>query len=245
MELRSYLRLLRRRWPLILLTVLILTVGAFFSTPKTTAYAAKSRIYVGTRVLQADDLSSDRSTAIARLLVTFAVMIKSETIAAQAVERSGIERSAGQVVAQTQAVPIIDTQLLEITVTDPDPAMARTLANALAESFVEGVQQFEPDIAPGEGAIPTLPAYVFESARLPTTPLPNDESRTVVVAAIFGLMLSVSMILLAEYLDVTIKTPDDAERHLELPVLGAIPADPKSAGQLLVRSTSKVGEPRG
>ncbi len=36
-------------------------------------------------------------------------------------------------------------------------------------------------------------------------------------------MVSIFLVFLLEYLDSTIKTPDDIERYLNLPVIGTIP----------------------
>jgi capsular polysaccharide biosynthesis protein len=44
------------------------------------------------------------------------------------------------------------------------------------------------------------------------------------VALLLGLMLSVGLAFLLEFLDNTIKTPEDVARHLDLPVMGLIPS---------------------
>jgi len=36
-------------------------------------------------------------------------------------------------------------------------------------------------------------------------------------------MIGLGIVFLIEYLDNTIKTPNDVERYLELPIIGAIP----------------------
>src|SRR5438270_645999 len=159
-------------------------------------------------------------------------MIRSAPVAARAVERAGVPRSADSVVAATTTHQIGQsntgtgsggTQLLTIDVTDEDPVVARTLANAMADSFVEEVQNFEPTAPTSEGSIPALPAYVFERARLPVVPQPTGLVTNLLVAALLGLFLGVGVVLLEDYLDITIRGVEDAERRLGLPVLGAIP----------------------
>jgi hypothetical protein len=46
------------------------------------------------------------------------------------------------------------------------------------------------------------------------------------LSAIFGLLASVALVLLLDYLDLTVKTADDLERRSGLPVLGVIPLVP-------------------
>lgn len=43
------------------------------------------------------------------------------------------------------------------------------------------------------------------------------------IAGVLGVMLGVFIAFIVEYLDNTIKTPEDVEKYLGLPVLGAIP----------------------
>ncbi|OPZ73977.1 MAG: hypothetical protein BWY80_00766 [Firmicutes bacterium ADurb.Bin456] len=50
------------------------------------------------------------------------------------------------------------------------------------------------------------------------------------VAFLLGLMGSVALALLLEFLDNTIKTPEDVARHLDLPVMGIIPSADSKAG---------------
>jgi len=45
----------------------------------------------------------------------------------------------------------------------------------------------------------------------------------IAVAAILGMMLGVGIAFLKEFLDNTIKTPEDIQKYLDLPVIGMIP----------------------
>ncbi|CAN5753188.1 N/A [soil metagenome] len=227
MELRYYLSILRQRMLLVLVTIVAAVAAAYVATPKANTYIAESTIYVGTQSFEDPGsrngaFSGDRVVGLERLAVTFSAMIDSRPIAERALEISGIARSAGSVVGQTTAAPQPNTQLIKVQVRDRDPATAQLLANSMAEAFVEEVQVFEPG-TPTEGTIPALPAYLFEQASLPTVPQPIPTLRNMVLAGLFGSLLAVGLIVLLEHLDVTVKTADDAERKVGLPVLGAIP----------------------
>ncbi len=226
MELRRYLALLRRRWILIALTVVIALAVGWSITPRTDTYTARSKLYIGSRTIESDqnDLSGDRALALDRLVVTFSVMIDSEPIAARAIELSGEDLSAEDLVAKTTTEAEPATQLLYIDVVDADPARAQALANGLADAFVEQVQDFEPGSAGGEGDVPVLPAYIFERAQLPTVPASSGLVKNLLLASLLGAGLAVAVTLLLDYLDISIRTPDDAERLIELPVLGVIPS---------------------
>jgi succinoglycan biosynthesis transport protein ExoP len=63
---------------------------------------------------------------------------------------------------------------------------------------------------------------IVEPAGTPSTPISPDVLNTVLLAAAIGLVLSAGGAFLIEYLDDTIKTPDDVSRATELSTLGGI-----------------------
>ncbi len=70
---------------------------------------------------------------------------------------------------------------------------------------------------------------VVSPAMAPATPVKPNKKLNMAVAFILGLMASVMLAFLLEFLDNTIKTPEDVAQHLDLPVLGMIPiADTRS-----------------
>jgi capsular polysaccharide biosynthesis protein len=235
MELRRYLSVLRSRRFVILLFACVGLLGAYATTPQATKYTATSTLYIGSRLIGTQtDLSGDESIALERLSRTFAIMIETPTIAAQALARTNVDRSVDEISDSTTALSQFGTQLLTISVTESDPAVASTLANGLADSFVEAVQNYEPESpTQAEGALPTLPAYVFERATLPTDPNPTNLLFNLAVGLIIGSLTGVGLVLLLDYLDITVRDAYDAEVRLELPVLGVIPItdEPLPAGQ--------------
>jgi capsular polysaccharide biosynthesis protein len=212
----------------LVLAVVVAGGLAFVLTPRTPQYTARSTLYIGTRAIDTSansrDLTYDRVAALDRLAHTFAAMIPTEPIASEAIDRAGLSRSPSNVVSATTATVGDQTNLLYIDVKDKSPVIAERLANGLADAFVGAVQQFEPNAQPpAEGQVPALPVYIFERARLPSTPDPTALAVNITIAAILGLGLMASGILLADHLDVTVRGYMDAERRLRLPVLGVMP----------------------
>ncbi|GAB4452453.1 MAG: hypothetical protein OHK0041_15820 [Anaerolineales bacterium] len=62
----------------------------------------------------------------------------------------------------------------------------------------------------------------IEPAAAPELPIRPRTVMNTVLAAVIGLMLAVGIVFLVEYLDDTLKTPDEVERLLGVPVLGFI-----------------------
>jgi non-specific protein-tyrosine kinase len=63
---------------------------------------------------------------------------------------------------------------------------------------------------------------VLEEATIPRNPFSPNVSRNVLLASAVGLILALGGVFLIEYMDDTIKTPEDITRATNLPTLGAI-----------------------
>ena len=237
MELRRYLNVLRRRWLLLLVSTLCGILAAYLTLPSSDTYTAETTIYVGNRQFGNGQLSADQSAGVNQVARTFAVMIASEPIARDAVQRTGIPASSAQVAHRTTAEVIPGTSLIRITYSDADPSRARALANAISDALVEKVQTFEPGAVGEEGEVPILPAYVFARADLPVVPEGNGAVGRLLTGGVFGFVLAAGVAFLLDYLDITPRSADDLERHLGLPVLGVVPELPSSsAGRALGRA---------
>ena len=245
MELRRYLAILWRRKLLIGLAVVVAVVFTAVTTDTTKIYTSSSTIYVGATNYSLDangnngNLSGDETVGLAQVIRTFATMIMTPVIAEDAVEQTGVQRSPGTVANATKATQVPGTNLLRVEVSDTDPAIAQELATGMAQAFVAKIAEIDPAQPLGEGDVPRAPAQIFERARRATTPQSTSLVSNLFVAALFGLLLSSGLVLLAEYLDVTVKSPEDAEQRLDLPVLGAVPMldlDPAATLRAIRRS---------
>lgn len=64
---------------------------------------------------------------------------------------------------------------------------------------------------------------VIDEARIPKYPIKPNKKLNLAIGGILGLMLGVMLTFFMEYMDNTIKTTEDIERILDLPILGVIP----------------------
>ncbi len=62
----------------------------------------------------------------------------------------------------------------------------------------------------------------IEPALVPTKPIKPQPARDAAMGAVVGLFLLAAVTFMIEYLDDTIKSPEDVTRHLQLPVVGLI-----------------------
>lgn len=73
---------------------------------------------------------------------------------------------------------------------------------------------------------------VIDVAEVPTAPVRPKKAQNILIAVIVGLIGGTGLAFLIEYLDNTIKTTDDVERYVKLPLLGYIPVIDKSLSEM-------------
>ncbi|MGQ0615614.1 MAG: hypothetical protein ACT4PW_01260 [Acidimicrobiia bacterium] len=222
MELRRYVALLGRRWPVLVAGVVAAAAAGYLVTPDGTRYTSQSTIMVGTPDLSGDPsifgVFGDRATLLDRLTLTYAVLVDTGPVAEGAARRTGVARDVATILEATRAEAPAGTQLVRVRVSDRDPAVAQALADGMAEAFADQVAALGPAGVGDAGSV-----QVVERAGTATATPEGNREANVAVGAILGLLAAIGLVLLLEYLDTTVRDGDDAERRLELPLLGVVP----------------------
>ncbi len=215
MELRDYLRILRKRWWIILLVTLLTAGAAYgFSAIQTPVY--KSTIQLSVWPARIDN---GAQLAAKSLLRAFAVYVDSDTFAQRVINQLQLEMEAK---ALNEAVTIESKDedfLIQIDVLNTDGEQANRIAKAWAEKVVEwrnqeNQEQRKEDRV--EAAIVQEPSY---GKFRPQTTL------NTVAGGILGLMLGGLIVFVLEWIESgVLRTPEDVERAMGMTVLGAIPS---------------------
>lgn len=215
----------------------------YVTTSRTPDYTATATIYVGAVNLGADETQLFAQAGLDDVVASFAAMIPSPVIAQKAINETHVDRYSGEVAASTVAVVEPSTSLIAVSVTDVNAATAIRLANGVSNAFVNQVSQYQSSDTAPTGTRPNEPAYVFQNA-VSAVESSTGLIRALILGILFGLIIAVLAILLLDYLDVTIKSPEELERRVGLPVLGIIPLlsslpldGPQPAGSPMGRTT--------
>lgn len=75
---------------------------------------------------------------------------------------------------------------------------------------------------------------VVDTPTLPEKPVAPRKGRTLLLAALFGLLLSGGYTVVRELMNRTIRTEDDVKHYLDLPVMGAVP-DEESMNRIMTK----------
>lgn len=192
-------------------------VSFFLITPK---YERSTQLLVN-RSQVSENFSTNEVQTNIQLINTYSEIILSPRIldiAAKELEGL-IDLENGEITASYLKGKITvnnqnNSQVLNISVEDTDPHRAALIANKVAEVF----QREIPSIMNVDNVNILSEAEVPEDLS-PVSPKPL---LNIAIAFVVGLMLGVGLAFLIEYFDNTIKTEQDIEKYLELPVLGVI-----------------------
>jgi len=160
-----------------------------------------------------------------RLVRTYGQLAKSRSVAEEVIKNNNLNLTTEELSSKIQVDLTGDTEILKITARDSNPAAAAFIANAVAHALSGKVYK-ELSVKNIQVLDPAVPAASPES--------PNAVLN-IIVAGIFGLIITAAIIFVREYLDDTIRNAEEIESYLKLPVLGLIPAaaEESSGGGIL------------
>lgn len=220
MELRDYLRVLRKQWRLIVLCVLLAMGAAALVTMNTAPqYQSSVKFFVSTPGEDTSTVFSGGVFSQQRVRSYADIVAGPATAAAVAESLEGVDADDLEGKITAQAVP--DTVLLDATVTVGSPDEALEVARAVGATVPELLTSLERLDA---GASP-IKVSVVEQPRLPEGASSPRPARNLALAFVLGLLLGVGLAVAREALDNTVKSPDDVQAATGAPVLGLIAYD--------------------
>jgi capsular polysaccharide biosynthesis protein len=218
MELQEYLSILKKRWLLLVVITLVATVISGVVSYFVIKPTYKSDISV---IIQKVDNIDTKAPAASyndilmyqKMVKTYSELTKSRTVAEHVISALGIDMKPDTLRGMIAVAPKGDTEFLTITVSSKDAKQAMELANQVAKSLKE----VSVSIKKADNV------QILDPAQLPTSPDSPKPKLNIAIAFFLGLMISVGLIFLLEYLDNTVKSPEDIEKLLGITVIGAIP----------------------
>lgn len=228
MDLRDYVRLLRRRWRLIAVCTLVgLLAAAGATLAQQPVYTATTSLFVAAQA-GPEEGSGGVGTAytgglfVQQRVKSYADIIGTPRVAALVVEDLGLDDAPGSVAQKITATAPLDTVLLDVAVEDPSPAKAQAIANSLAREFAALVDELE---RPQDGGPSPVKVSTVQPAQLPTSPTAPRPALNLALGLLVGLAVGAGSAVLRETLDTTVKNPEQAEEIVGAPMLGAITFD--------------------
>ena len=214
LDLYAIWQVIVKRWKLIVVIPLIAVavsaiVSLFIITPQ---YTATTTLMV-TRPAEAGQILYQDIQVSRQLVATYREIVHSRRVLETVIDNKELPLSVGELRDKVNVEAVRDTELIKVDVTDPDPVLAREIANEVASVFMEKII----DIMQVENV------SVVDEAVLPGSPVSPRVSLNLAVAFVVGLMGIFGVTFMLEYLDRTIKDPQEVQKRFDLPVIGVVP----------------------
>lgn len=223
MEIQDYLRILKARWIIIAVTVIVAILGALGASLLTTPlYESSARMFVSTSGGTSVSETYQGNLFSQQRVASYSELVTSEALAARVLDVLPLGLTPSQLAAKVKASSTPDTVLFDITVSDASPAIARDIANAMATELTNQVRELE---TPEDGGTPSAGVKTFQQADASASPVSPNTKRNLALGAAVGLLLGIALAVLRDRLDNTIKGRREIESISGKALVGTIPFD--------------------
>ena len=211
-----------KRFLIITITIICIFIGGIYSfliivpeykssttivLTKTTNEAISETKETGESITQTD------LTLNQKLVSTYSNIVKSNAILSQVIENlNTIHLTEDELRKKVTVTAVEDTEVIQISVVDKNAEHAAKIANEILTVFEAQVREiYKIDNV-----------YTLDPAKVSTYPCNINHTRTLIISAIIGIVISCLYIIIASILDNTTKNKESIEHALNLPVLGIL-----------------------
>ena len=206
---------LKKRYKIIIsitlaFTIIAALVSFFVIKPK---YEVTTKLFIGKEQSKTQDFNSNDITMYQKLLSTYAEVVTTNDLVEKAIEKGKIDETVKDVKEGLKVTPRADTQILEISYTGTNKEEAVDIVENITDQFIKESKKL----------IPNGNIKIIQKAKMPEKPVSPNKKLNILIAFVLGLMVSVGLSLLLEFMDNTYKSKEELEKVVDLPVLGVIP----------------------
>ncbi|MCH6269422.1 YveK family protein [Neobacillus citreus] len=239
-SLKELLETLKKRLSLIVSITFIAAiisgvVSYFFLTP---IYQASTQILVNQAKNDQQVYNYNEVQTNLQLINTYNVIIKSPAILDKVVDELDLGMNATKLNEKITVGSEKDSQVVNVSVQDPNPKTAALIANKTAEVFKKEIA----NIMNVNNVNILAKAEVAEDP----SPIKPRPLLNIAIAIVVGLMAGVGIAFLLEYFDTTVKDEQVIEKLIGVPVLGSIATiDDEKLKDSKMRSAERNARLRG
>ncbi|CEK39119.1 MAG: YveK family protein [Paraclostridium sordellii] len=216
-DLREYFYIIKKRvWIIALITVLaMITSGIISFFVLSPVYEANTTLIVNTEQNKSTNnmITGDQLNVTQKLTLTYGEIIKSRAVLDSVIEKLDLNMDYSELEKIITISPVKDTQIISVTVQNTNPKLAKDIANTIPKVFTKEVKRITKANS----------VEVIDKAITPENPVKPNKTINIAISIVLGIMVGIFIVFVLEYMDNKIKTPQDIEKYIDLPILGVIP----------------------
>lgn len=212
-DLMEIARLLLRKWKLLLVALLAGAVlgGSYCAFLLETTYRAEVSLYITS---SESLISLSELQLSAALTEDYAYIVKSRTVLERVIDELQLDMDYKQLGSIVSVNNPDSSHVIQIYVTTSDPEMSRNIANSLLNISADQINQIV-----GNG----MPSVIDESVIRAVIEQKPSMKKNAMMGGMVGFVLVAGILIVRMLMDTTIKSEDDIERYLGVPILASVP----------------------
>lgn len=219
MTLRAYMRILRERWLLLFLFVLVSTGAALLITDLTPkSYQATAQVLISSSTSADASIQAQSNAFVTTQVPTYAKVIGSPEVIKYMQSDLHLALSPADLKGKITASATTGEAIVEVTATDGSASRAAALANSAARGFVQAVETYSPSVK----------LFLTGPAEQPSSPSSPKPLLNIPLGALLGLLLGAAIAVVRDILDNRVKEPEALGKVAGAPVMGVIVEDSKT-----------------
>ncbi|WP_251860517.1 Wzz/FepE/Etk N-terminal domain-containing protein [Clostridium sp. Marseille-Q2269] len=216
LDLQGIFNVLKNKKKMILITILVFGIVSaalsFFVIPPT--YEVKASVVIGKAAEEKNDNKNNYNDVMMyqKLVKTYAQIANSRTVSENVVAKTG-KLKPEELQKKLSITPQADTQIIDLKIEDKDAQFAYNVLTTVCNEFISQSKKIYPNNT----------IELLDKPVIPDKPIKPKKLLNIAIALFLGLLISVGIAFIQEYMDKTIKTENDIDKYLELPVIAVIP----------------------
>jgi capsular exopolysaccharide synthesis family protein len=217
--LRAYLRVLRERWRLVVVFVLVATGIALVITDLTPkSYQATAQVLLSSSTSGDPSIQAQSNAFVTTQVPTYAKVIGSPDVLKYIQADLHLGLSNSTLKGKISATAATGESIVEVTATDGSASRAANLANSAARGFIEAVQSYSASVK----------LFLTGPADQPSSPTSPKPALNVALGILLGLLIGAALAVARDILDNRIKDAETLSKVADAPIMGVIVEDPKT-----------------
>lgn len=160
--------------------------------------------------------------------------VESPIVLQPVIDTLGLDQDAAELAGQVTATADLNTVLISISASDHSPVRAAAIAQEVAASLINAVENLEK---PRNGGSSPVNLSIIKPAQAPSAPSAPNSRMTLLTGLVLGLASGVGIALLRVKLDTRIRGEADLRGITDAPLLGGIAFDQDAVKKPLLTQT--------
>lgn len=199
---------------LIIVLCIIFGAGGFFGTKFliTPTYTARTSIYLTPQISESGSLDYNSQMANSKLVTNVVNLMTQNNIMSEVAKDVGLENSSS-VKKCISVTNESNTEIITVTATTTDPKLSKDIANDTVNTFINTMQK----------NLNVRNIEIVDKAKLSYIPSGPNIKKNTLLATMVGFVLGCGYAVLKFLLDNRLRTKEEAEKYLGIPVFAEFP----------------------